>query len=178
MNYFSPPQNAGNPTLSICLTISLITLTQSPILPLQAETVPLPSASPLELELLTQPNGVVKTSNTIDQEHLTVPSLWLAKESSENKLLDNWIAYPSAAKEPARVDLIVNQQIWALLDYVERYSFVNRLGNTAKNFGYNVRVFNYQQEFLAAYTCNLSTTQTRCTIKMKNQGKVGLGRSL
>lgn len=159
------------------LTISLTTISLLPISPSTAQTIPLPSDALLELDLLTKPKGSVMTANTINQEKLTVPSLWWAKESSENKLLDNWLAYPASEKEPARVDLIVNQQIWTLLDYVERYDFVNRLGSTARNFGYNVRVFNYQQEFLATYTCNFNTSPALCSIQIGNQSKLGLRRS-
>lgn len=164
-------------SLPLLLTISLTTISLLPIPPSPAQTVPLPSDAPLELELLTKPKADVLTADTINPEKLTVPSLWWAKENSENKLLDNWIAYPASEKESARVDLIVNQQIWTLLDYVERYDFVNRLGSVSRNFGYNVRVFNYQQEALATYTCNFSTSPELCRIQMGNQSKIGLRRT-
>ncbi|MCG4880622.1 hypothetical protein L0P06_11165, partial [Amedibacillus dolichus] len=79
------------------------------------------------------------------------PSIWWAKEQFGGKLLDNWLAYPAKEKSVARIDLIVNRQIWSLLDYVERYEFVNNFCNVARDYGYNVRVFNYQQELLATY---------------------------
>jgi len=122
----------------------------------------MPSNAPLELSLLKNPKDVI-TANTISQRGLTVPSLWLAKQNAENKLLDNWIAYPATNTEPARVDLLVNQQLWISLDYIERYGFVNRFGTLARNYGYNVRVFDYQKESLATYTCNFSTSPTSCT---------------
>ncbi len=162
--------------LGICLTtISLI-----PIQPSLSESSTIPTASdaPLELDLLTHPKGSVITANTISQKKLTVPSLWWAKENSENKLLDNWIAYPATDNQSARVDLVVNQQIWSLLDYLERYDFVNRLGNVARNYGYNIRVFNYQQERLATYTCNFNTSPEFCRIELNSQNQLGLRRSL
>jgi hypothetical protein len=143
---------------------------------IQAFVIP-PSQAPLELELLTNPRGNVVTANTINQSELTVPSLWWAKDNSENKLLDNWIAYPASGRESARVDLIVNQQIWSLLDYLERYDFVNRLGYTARNSGYNVRVFNYQQELLGTYTCSFTSSPTSCKIDMNAQNRFGLRRT-
>ncbi|GAB1541965.1 hypothetical protein NUACC21_46380 [Scytonema sp. NUACC21] len=157
--------------LGVCLTASLL-----PNQPSFAEAVPIPAASdkPLELNLLTNPTGSVITANTIHQEQLTVPSLWWAKENSENKLLDNWIAHPASNVEPARVDLIVNQQIWSLLDYLERYDFVNRLGTVARDSGYNLRVFNYRKERLATYTCNFSTSPATCRIDMNIQTRLGL----
>jgi hypothetical protein len=163
----------------LLLTINLTTISLLPVSPSLAETssVPPPSDAPLELELLTKPKAFVVTANTIDPEQLTTPSLWWAKENSESKLLDNWLAYPASEKEPARADLIVNQQIWSLLDYVERYDFVNRLGSVARKDNYNLRVFNYQQELLATYTCNFNTSPASCNIQMNTQNKLGLRRS-
>lgn len=132
-------------------------------------SVPLPSNEPLQLELLNNPKGLVRTANTISQEQLTIPSLWWAKENSQNKLLDNWIAYPATQIKPGRVDLIVNEQIWTLLDYLERYNFVNYLGGVVRGNKYNMRVFNYQKELLATYTCNFQATKPLCQIKMNTQ---------
>ncbi|MBG1265135.1 hypothetical protein F8S12_01195 [Nostoc sp. WHI] len=170
-------RNHRQTSFSLLLTISLSTLLVPPSLA-QTSPIPSPSSAPLELDLLTKPKGYVITANTINPERLTVPSLWWAQQNSENKLLDNWIAYPASEKEAARVDLIVNQQIWSLLEYVERYDFVNRLGSTARNFGYNVRVFNYQKEPLATYTCNFSTSPALCSIQTTVKNKIGLQRSL
>ena len=167
-------------SLSLLLTISLTTISLLPIKSTRAETdsFPQPSNAPLELNLLNKPIKSVITANTIDPEKLTLPRLWLAKENTEGKLLDNWIAYPASKKEPGRVDLLVNQQFWSLLDYLERYDFVNRLGTAVRKDGYNLRVFNKQQEFLAAYTCNFNTSPALCRIQMDAQNKLGLRRSL
>ncbi|MBD2676906.1 MULTISPECIES: hypothetical protein [Nostoc] len=169
------PKLCGQKSFSLLLTISLAALIVSPSLA-QTSPIPPPSSAPLELDLLTKPTDYIITANTINPAQLTVPSLWWAQQNAEKKLLDNWIAYPAFEKEPARVDLIVNQQIWSLLDYVQRYDFVNRLGSTARNFGYNMRVFNYQKESLATYTCNFATSPALCSIQMGTQNKIGLGR--
>lgn len=163
-----------------CLTISLSTISFVPVSRTIAEISPVPSPSdaPLELALLNQPNGTVMTATTINPEGLTKPSLWWAKENSENRLLDNWIAYPASEDEPARVDLIVNQQVWSVLDYLERYQFVNHMGSSARRDGYNIRVFNYQQDMLATYTCNFVTSPVSCRIQMNTQNRLGLLRSL
>jgi hypothetical protein len=160
------------------LGVVLTAISIVPNSPSHAQTAlkPKPSQTPLDLEILRNPKGVT-TADTISQNQLSLPSLWWAKENSENKLFDNWIAYPASKQEPARVDLIVNQQIWSLLDYLERYEFVNRLGSTARNYGYNVRVFNYQQELLGTYTCNFAADNPRCSIDMNAQNRFGLQRS-
>ncbi len=164
--------------LLLLAILSFVTSSILPILPSKAENIPLPSDAPLELYLLTQPTKNIITAKTINPQKLTVPSLWWAKENSEKKLLDNWIAYPASKTEPPRVDLIVNQQIWSLLDYMEKYVFVNRLGIIASKSGYNIRVFDYQTETLATYTCNFPQSPTFCKIQMSNQSKVGLRYSL
>ncbi len=164
-------------SLLLLLTISFTTLLVAPLLA-QTTSIPPPSSAPLQLDLLAKPKDYVITANTINPGKLTTPSLWWAKENSENKLLDNWIAYPALEKEPARVDLIVNQQIWSLLEYLERYDFVNHLGSVARKDGYNVRVFNYQQELLATYTCNFNPSPALCSIQMNAQNKLGLRHSL
>lgn len=153
----------------LLLTVSLsvaILIEPAPPLIAQSQTIPQPTNAPLELSLLAPnaPKRGVITANTISQKQLTVPSLWWAKEQFGGKLLDNWLAYPSQGTATARVDLIVNRQIWSLLDYVERYEFVNSLGSVARDYGYNVRVFNYQQELLATYTCNFNIQPNLCSI--------------
>lgn len=158
--------------ISFFFSICISTLSVLPVQFAQARDsrIPAPSQAPLELDLLTNPKDNVITADTIYQKQLTVPSLWWAQEQSENKLLDNWIAYPANNAQPGRVDLIVNEQIWSVLDYLERYTFVNRLGSVARTYGYNIRVFNYEKEPLATYTCNLNLSKPLCNINMNATG--------
>lgn len=160
----------------LTITLSSFFLLLTPPVIAQTISIPQPSQEQLNLNLLNNPTGNVITANTIKLTELTTPSLWLAKEISENKLLDNWIAYPATQTEISRVDLIVNQQIWSLLDYLERYEFVNRLGNTARKDNYNMRVFNYQGDLLATYTCNFQINPPACNIQMNIQYKLGSTR--
>ncbi|MBD2345707.1 hypothetical protein [Anabaena subtropica] len=158
--------------LLLTITLSSVSLFQVSSSIAQTSSVLLPSQAPLELDLLTKPKESIITANTINLSGLTTPSLWWAKENSENKLLDNWIAYPASENEAARVDLIVNQQIWSLLDYLERYDFVNRLGNTVRRDAYNVRVFNYQKDLLGTYTCSFTSSPVNCNIQLNTQYKL------
>jgi gamma-glutamylcyclotransferase (GGCT)/AIG2-like uncharacterized protein YtfP len=154
------------------LGVSLLTISLSPtqlLLAATSSTIPQPSDAPLELDLLQDPKGTVSTAHTISQQKMSTPSLWMEKSNSKYQLLDDWIAYPATAKEPGRVDLIVNQDVWSSLDYLERYSFINRFGSTARKYGYNIRVFNYQKELLATYTCNFSTSPTSCGIVLNTK---------
>lgn len=133
-------------------------------------------APPLESELLGEDarpieRGVI-TADTISQTGITTPSLWWAEEQYdpfEGKLIDNWIAYPNER----RIDLVVNRQLWTLLDYLKRYSFVNQLGTVARGYQYNLRVFNQQKQCLAIYTCNFSTAPDQCEIDFDPSGRDG-----
>jgi hypothetical protein len=132
----------------------------------QKPSAPIPSIEPLEVNLLRRKappaRSDVFTSETISEKGLTIPSLWWAKEQFAGKLVSNWLAYP----QERRVDLVVNRQLWTLLDYMDRYRFINEFGTVARDYGYNIRVFNPQNPTtpLAAYTCNFSTSPHSCEI--------------
>lgn len=148
----------------------LLTQPSSP----RTRLVPQPSTAPVELSLLEPGASLddsVITSDTISQNKLTSPSLWWAKEQFGGKLLDNWLAYPASGRLAGRIDLVVNRENWSLLNYLERYEFVNHFGTVARDYGYNVRVFNYQKELLATYTCNFSTNPRLCNIQVEAAGK-------
>lgn len=112
------------------------------------------------------------TNQDISQTGLTNPSFWWAKERFGGQLLDSWLI----CRDDRRIDLIVNRQIWTLLDYLERYEFVNHFGMVAKGYGYSVRVLNQQQSTLATYTCNFKVSQTPCTLWIETIGTEGFRR--
>ena len=123
-----------------------------------------PAQEPLDLSALNPANtpaGVV-TADTISQTHLTVPSLWWRQEQTDSdaaygsKLIVNWLAYPNNGNRPGRVDLVVNRQFWSLLDYLDRYAFIHAFGKAARDYGYNVRVFDGRATLLGASTCDFS----------------------
>ncbi|MCW6036907.1 hypothetical protein K4A83_11625 [Spirulina subsalsa FACHB-351] len=97
--------------------------------------------------------GVI-TPETISQEAITTPSLWWTyQQYGEGKLLQDWLAFPAQK----RLDLVVNRQMWAQMDYMQQYRFVNRFGSVARQYGYELRVFNSEPRCLALYSCNYST---------------------
>jgi hypothetical protein len=112
-----------------------------------------------EQGLPTRP-GLV-TAYTYSQEEMTIPSLWWANEQfGEGKLLVNWIAHP----QDKRIDLIVNWQLWSVLSYVERYRFIHHFGTVAREYGYQLKIFNQRRECLALYTCDFDAAAFPCSI--------------
>lgn len=137
---------------------------------------PLPATEPLDLNLLeaeATPPAPIITRDTISQQGLTSPSLWWAAEQFGGKLLDNWLAYPAADGSGGRVDLVVNRQYWSLLNYLERYQFLNEFGLVAQDYQYNIRVFNPQGTFLAAYTCAGESGSSTCRICLDSTVRAG-----
>lgn len=57
--------------------------------------------------------------------------------------------------------MIVNRQLWSLLDYLQRYEFINRFSAIARGYGYNIRVFDNQARFAGAFTCDFSQVDVR-----------------
>jgi hypothetical protein len=186
-------ENAVRSLLILAISYSTISLLPTQPSPAQTPLVPQPSTAPLELGRLQPPSQAVDdgsditaytincdkistiTANTICQQQLTIPSLWWATEQFGDKLLDNWLAYPATGTTPARIDLVVNRENWTLLDYLERYEFLNHFGTVARDYGYNVRLFNYQEELLATYTCNFNTTPPMCNIQLEVTGNTRVG---
>lgn len=118
------------------------------------------SPSPaLEASTLDQ-NTAVATESTISQDGLTPPSLWWTQDQFGGQLLETWSTRPGNARVPDRVDLVINEQIWDGLTYLERYAFVNQFGTAASDFGYNTRVVTNQGNRLAAYTCTFDRQLT------------------
>lgn len=167
------------PQWSLCLCWLCLMILGSSWRPLTAQTSinQPPREPPLDLNLLepgTQPDSEdVITSTTIAERGLTTPSLWWAKEQFGHKLLDNWLAYPNENKMGGRVDLVVNRQLWSLLDYLQRYEFVSHFGAEAKNYSYNTRVFNRQGGLLAAYTCEFDVEPIDCDVWLDSSGFQG-----
>jgi hypothetical protein len=104
------------------------------------------------------------TEQTISSQGLTVPSLWWAKEQFDpfnGRLIINWFAYPQLKQ----IDLVVNWQLWTILDYLQRYRLINKIGTVAREYGYALRVFNQQKQCLATYKYNSYTSPPKWEIE-------------
>lgn len=100
---------------------------------------------------------------------LNYPNLWWAREQFDNfasKLVNNWFIYP----QQKQIDLVVNRQVWLVLNYIEHYRFVNQFGTVARAYGYNLRVFNQQRQCLATYSCDFVTNPPQCKIDLRSSG--------
>jgi hypothetical protein len=129
---------------------------------------------PQQPSVLAQPPSCPSGDTTnlpsppLSQAEKSVPSLWLAQKQFGGALLDRWYVDPSNTW----VIIIVNRQLWSLLDYMERYQFVNRFGTVSSQYGYNMQVCNRQGTALAVYSCK--GDRSRCKIDLESLSNPGL----
>jgi len=103
------------------------------------------------------------SANTPSQTEITTPSLWWAVEQFDpldGKLVTNWQAYQAQKV----INLIVNSRFWRNLDYIDKYSFVNKFGTVAREYDYNLNIISQQQDCLATYACNPNGNSKNCAI--------------
>lgn len=97
---------------------------------------------------------IVASDNSLSPVKMEQPSLsWIEDQVGNrygsNRLVERWRAYrapDSTGKTISYVDVIVNESIWDLLNYFERYAFISQFGSAAKYQGYNLRVFHTGDE--------------------------------
>lgn len=102
-----------------------------------------------------------------------IPSLWWARQQFDpfgGRLVSDWSSNPKIRQ----IDLTVNWQLWTLLDYLARYRFVNQFGTVARQYGYNLRVFNQQQQCLAIYYYNQQSDPPKWEIQLEGLGQDSL----
>ena len=100
-------------------------------------------------------------------------SFWWAVEQFDpfnGKLIQNWVA--SSQKE--QIDMIVDRQLWTLLDYFDRYRLVNQFGTVARKYGYSLIVFDRQNQCLASYKYNASIRPPKWELNLENYGEDSL----
>lgn len=167
----SAPYIQDCPRFKEQLLLSVLAILMPLLVVAPVVSAPDPCLEPLDKKLL-QPEvliarGDIVTANTISSTQLTLPSFWwIRKQIDEdkefgNKFIVNWIAY----KDENQVDIVVNRQLWTILDSIGRYRFVNKFGTVARDYKYDVRVFNQQGTPLALYNCDYSTSPVTCKLR-------------
>ncbi|WP_150109025.1 hypothetical protein [Stanieria cyanosphaera] len=102
-----------------------------------------------------------------------IPSLWWAREQFDpfnGRLINHWLASP----QTKQINLIVNWQLWTLLDYLERYRLINQFGTVVREYGYNLRIFNQQKQCLATYEYNPHSNPPKWDIHLEQSNQDSL----
>ena len=104
---------------------------------------------------------------------LTQSGFWWAAlqfDPFDGKLIQNWLAYP----QKRQINLIVNWQLWNLLDYFGRYRFVNQFGTVARKYGYSLNIFNQKDQCLASYKYNATSIPPKWELNLEKLGRGSL----
>lgn len=130
----------------------------------------IPSAPILADHILDYRNLVASNKATLDT---TQSSFWWAAlqfDPFDGKLVQNWLAYP----QKQQINLIVNWQLWTLLDYFGRYRFVNQFGTVARKYGYSLSIFNQKDQCLASYKYNSTSIPPKWELNLEQLGRSSL----
>jgi hypothetical protein len=130
----------------------------------------IPSAPILADHILDHRNLVASNKATLDT---TQSSFWWAAlqfDPFDGKLVQNWLAYP----QKQQINLIVNWQLWTLLDYFGRYRFVNQFGTVARKYGYSLSIFNQKDQCLASYKYNSTSIPPKWELNLEQLGRSSL----
>ncbi len=120
--------------------------------------------------IIDQANLVASTKTTFDA---TQSSLWWATlqfDPFDGKLVQNWFAHP----QKQQINLVVNWQLWTLLDYFGRYRFVNQFGTVARKYGYSLNIFNQKDQCLASYKYNSTSIPPKWELNLEQLGRSSL----
>jgi hypothetical protein len=91
---------------------------------------------PSETSPVTEPfaNCTTLTDKSLSPHTMNLPTLWWVKEQYAAKpgfgarLIRSWSTMFDQAQAVCRINIVVNRQLWSLLDYLQRYEFVNQVG--------------------------------------------------
>lgn len=103
----------------------------------------------------------------------TQASFWWAIKQFDpfgGKLVKNWLTHP----QQQEIDLVVNWQLWTLLDYLGRYRFVNQFGTVARKYGYSLKIFNQKEQCLATYKYNSVSNPPKWELYLEKLGQDSL----
>ncbi|ELR99486.1 hypothetical protein GLO73106DRAFT_00033380 [Gloeocapsa sp. PCC 73106] len=116
-------------------------------------------------------NCIIPQEQGVKNAH--IPGMWWAKEQFDpfdGELIQYWVVRP----ELNSIDLIINRQLWTVLDYINRYRLVNQMGTVARESQYNLRLVTGQNKCLAFYYCDFSDRPYQCRIDFNSEETNGL----
>lgn len=120
--------------------------------------------------ILSNTDGVVTAKSP---PNITQVSLWWAAEQFDpfnGKLVRNWFTQP----KKRQINLVVNWQLWTLLEYFDRYRFVNQFGTVVRKYGYSLNIFNQTNQCLASYKYNPTSIPPKWELNLVKFGRDSL----
>ncbi|NJM46856.1 MAG: hypothetical protein HC860_12460 [Alkalinema sp. RU_4_3] len=165
------------------ITILTLFLTAQNVLaaPIDPQARPLDRAAydkdrcqtPLTTDIVEPDLPTGQNDRTILQDRLSLPSLWwtrdqyVARLPLGKKLISSWLICPKTANAPQHVQMVLNAQIWSLLEYFDRYEFLNQFGTVTSNNGHDLWIYSDETPVVAAYVCDYQAVSTKLPCKLE-----------
>ncbi|MEM9164823.1 MAG: hypothetical protein AAGC54_17370, partial [Cyanobacteria bacterium P01_F01_bin.4] len=117
--------------------------------------------------------GVAVTEATTSDTDFTRPSLWWQHDQSSlfvetDQLISGWVAYRRDSIDALHhIDLELNRRLWNSLNYIEQYALITQFGQTAKSYGYQLRLFT-GESLAGAHVCNFNPTLEAASLDIGN----------
>lgn len=108
------------------------------------------------------------TNTSASADAMTLPSLWWTRDSippqlGRHRLVDSWVSYTIQDADVRVVDVMINGQFWRALSMPQRYGVLSNFGNSAQEFGYQLRFFQnngYSARMIGLYACEAPENTT------------------
>lgn len=112
------------------------------------------AVTPLVVIATVTISSLVRTDSAIAQEAITIPqqlvepSLWWKSQ----RLEAGWVEAINIDQESRKAIVTVNPTRWGASDYLQRFSFLFKLGTEAQKQNFNVILHNRRSQKLAEYS--------------------------
>jgi hypothetical protein len=83
------------------------------------------------------------------------------------KLIGSWLLCPKTNNAPEHVQMVLNAQIWSLLEYFDRYEFLHQFGTVTSTNGYDLWIYSDETPVVAAYICDYQAVSTKLPCKLE-----------
>ncbi len=111
---------------------------------------------------IASPAAIAEEAMIMIPQQPVEPSLWWKKE----RLEDGWVDAIQVDMNAKRVIVVINPNRWSAADYLQRFSFLFKLGTEARSQNFNLILHNRRAEKIAEY----STQAERWRIDPKSLG--------
>jgi hypothetical protein len=111
---------------------------------------------------MATPAAIAEEAMIMIPQQPVEPSLWWKKE----RLEEGWVDTIQVDTDAKQVIVIINPNRWLAADYLQRFSFLFKLGTEARSQNFNLILHNRRSEKIAEY----STQAERWRIDPKSLG--------
>jgi len=110
--------------------------------------IPTALLSALFCVLMASPAAIAEDAMILIPQQPVEPSLWWKKD----RLEDGWVDNIQVDMDAKQVIVVINPSRWLAADYLQRFSFLFKLGTEARSQNFNLILHNRRAEKIAEYS--------------------------